>query len=147
MKTLAYKGFEGTAEVDFDREICRGKLLFIEDLVTFEATTPAQLRKEFEAAVDDYLETCEAVGKEPQRPFRGTFNVRVPPDIHRLAAIKGVQEGVSLNEVVVRALDCYLHAGTEINNHFTINLERSVQTLSVAPSDETEWKLSTPNVH
>ena len=38
------------------RSVCRGKILFIDDLVTYEAASPAKLQKEFEAAVDDYLE-------------------------------------------------------------------------------------------
>ena len=61
-----------------------------------------------EAAVDDYLDTCKAVGKEPQRPFRGAFNVRVPRPLHRSAAVRAVVEQTSLNEVVVRALEAYL---------------------------------------
>ena len=36
------------------RSVCRGKILFIDDLVTYEAASPATLQKEFEAAVDDY---------------------------------------------------------------------------------------------
>jgi predicted HicB family RNase H-like nuclease len=58
--------------------------------------------------VDDYLDTCRAVGKEPQRPFRGAFNVRVPQPLHRSAAVRAVADQTSLNEVVVRALEAYL---------------------------------------
>ena len=108
MDILKYKDYEGTAELDMSRGVCRGKILFINDLVTYEAATPADLQTEFEAAVDDYLDTCKAVGKEPQRPFRGAFNVRVPQVLHRSAAIRAVADCVSLNEVVVRALEDYL---------------------------------------
>jgi predicted HicB family RNase H-like nuclease len=108
MDILKYKDYEGTAELDMSRGVCRGKILFINDLVTYEAASPADLQKEFEAAVDDYLDTCEEVGKEPQRPFRGAFNVRVPQVLHRSAAIRAVADCVSLNEVVVRALEDYL---------------------------------------
>ncbi len=68
MSILEYKEFEGTAEVDVERGVCRGKLLFIDDLVTYQAASAKKLQAEFEAAVDDYLETCRLVGKEPQRP-------------------------------------------------------------------------------
>jgi predicted HicB family RNase H-like nuclease len=63
---LKYKDYEGTAELDMARGVCRGKALFIDDLVTYEAAPPSNLQSEFEAAVDDYLETCAVVGKEPQ---------------------------------------------------------------------------------
>ncbi len=58
MNILKYKNYEGTAERDLERSVCRGKILFIDDLVTYEAQFSAQLQAEFEAAVDDYLATC-----------------------------------------------------------------------------------------
>ncbi len=72
-----------------------------------------RLQREFEAAVDDYIETCVALGKEPQRPFKGLFNVRVPPALHRAAALRATRDGAALNEVVVRALSEYLGIGTK----------------------------------
>ena len=69
-----------------------------------------RLQQEFEAAVDDYLQTCVRVGKEPQRPFKGLFNVRVPAQLHRSAALRATRDGVSLNEVVVSALTSYLQS-------------------------------------
>ena len=108
MDLLHYNGYEGTAELDMARRMCRGRVLFIDDLVTYETKTPERLQHEFEAAVDDYLETCRKLGKEPQRPFKGLFNVRVPPALHRAAAVRATLDGVALNEVVVQALTAYL---------------------------------------
>jgi predicted HicB family RNase H-like nuclease len=104
MDILKYKDYEGSAEVDMNRKMCRGKILFIDDLVTYESASPENLQKEFEAAVDDYLETCLFLGKKPLRPFRGQFNVRISPALHRAAAIRAASDAVSLNEIVVRAL-------------------------------------------
>lgn len=70
MEILKYKDYEGTAEIDMIRLVCRGKVLFIDDLVTYEASTPAELQTEFEAAVDDYLETCIDLGRDPQKPLK-----------------------------------------------------------------------------
>lgn len=108
MDILRYKGFEGTAEVDVGKGICHGRLLFVSDAVTYQSKSPADLQKEFEAAVDDYLETCADLGRQPQKPLTGVFNVRVPPQLHRQARIRSVEAECSLNEVVVRALECYL---------------------------------------
>lgn len=74
---LIYKDYEGTAELEVARGFCRGKISFIDDLVTYESTSIAKLQKEFEAAVDDYLKTCAALGKEPQRPIRTNEKVRL----------------------------------------------------------------------
>lgn len=105
---LKYKGYEGTADIDHEDDVCFGKILFIDDLVTYKAATPKQLRAEFEAAVDDYIETCRELGREPKRPFNGQFNVRISPDQHKALARCAQVEKVSLNAVVARALDAYL---------------------------------------
>ncbi len=89
------------------RGVCRGKILFIKDLVTYESANPANLQQEFEAAIDDYLETCELLKREPAKPFRGQFNVRIPRELHRAAALRAVEDGLALNDVVVRALDAF----------------------------------------
>lgn len=108
MEILKYGEYEGSAVVDMDRGVCRGKVLYINDLVTYEAENPKLLQKEFEAAVDDYIETCKEVGKEPQRAFKGVFNVRVAPELHREAVRRSDAEGCSLNELMGNALNAYL---------------------------------------
>jgi predicted HicB family RNase H-like nuclease len=66
MGILKYKEYEGIAEFDIDHGVYRGKVLFIDDLVTYEADSRRELQREFEAAVDDYIATCATLGKEPQ---------------------------------------------------------------------------------
>lgn len=121
MDILKYKEYEGTAELDMARGVCRGKILFINDLVTYEAALPAELRKEFEAAVDDYIETCTSLGREPQKPLKGQFNVRVPPALHKDATLRACTDNVSLNDVMVRALDAYINTRVDINHTETKN--------------------------
>ena len=109
MDILQYKGYEGTSELDRRAGVCWGKILFISDLVTYKTAVIADLQKEFEAAVDDYLETCEELGRKPQAPFKGQFNVRVAPALHKAASLRALSEDVSLNDVVIRALDAFLN--------------------------------------
>lgn len=149
MNILKHKDYEGTAELDMTRGVCRGKVLFIDDLVTYESAFPAELQKEFEAAVDDYLETCAMLGKEPLRPFRGLFNVRVTPAIHRSATLRAVADGVSLNDVVVRALDTFLNVRADVNHNIRVTFEStdgsSIKTFTSVASGEPQW--STTHVH
>lgn len=145
MDILKYKGYEGTAELDMSRGVCRGKILFINDLVTYESNVPAELQKEFEAAVDDYLETCADLGREPAKPFKGLFNVRVPPELHRSAALRAAEDGVSLNDVVVKALDSYLCISAEVNHHVHVVIadpDRQSVPVSSAASDLPEWRVA-----
>lgn len=143
MDYLVYKEYHGSCELDMTRQVCRGKILFINDLVTYEADTPAGLQAAFEEAVEDYIETCEQVGKEPQKPFRGQFNVRIPPQLHRAACLRAISEDVALNEVVVRALDAYVNGSSEVNHKVsvTINLPEDGlwKTAQINASEGLDW--------
>lgn len=109
MAILKYKDYEGTADIDMDSFVCRGKILFIDDLVTYQAATPTELQKSFEEAVEDYLVTCTELGRQPQKPLKGMFNVRVAPHLHKAAILKAHELETSLNDIVTRALDGYLN--------------------------------------
>lgn len=148
MDILKYKDYEGTAELDMARRVCRGKILFIDDLVTYEAASPAELQTEFEAAVDDYIDTCATLGREPQKPLRGQFNVRIPPALHKAAALRALADNVSLNDVAVRALDAFVNIRSVVNHNVRVTLnipEESMKTLVSSASTQTQW--GTAHVH
>lgn len=142
MDILKYKDYEGTAELDMSRRVCRGKILFIDDLVTYEARSPAELQREFEVAVADYIETCATLGREPQKPLKGQFNVRIPPALHKAAVLRALADNVSLNDVVVRALDAFVNVRADINHNVRVTLdipEESMKTLVSSASAQTRW--------
>ena len=114
MEMMQFKGYQGSVEVSLDDGILHGKLLFVNDLVTYEAETLAELRTAFEESVNDYLETCAEIGKEPEQAFSGQFNVRVGADLHRLAAIRAARDDIKLNAVVVAALEQYLDDSVQV---------------------------------
>ena len=105
MSLLNYKGYYGSFDVSVEDSCLYGKLEFIDPLVNYEGETVQELDAAFHEAVDDYIETCEAQGVEPMKPFKGTFNVRVGQDLHREAAIAAKQRDINLNELVKRALE------------------------------------------
>ena len=112
MKTLSYKGYHGSSECRIEDSCLFGRLLFVNDLVTYEAKTVKELESAFRESVDDYLATCAECGKEPEKPFRGSFNVRVNPERHRQIAIAAAHEGVSLNEWINEAVKDRLENAT-----------------------------------
>lgn len=117
MKTMSYKGYLGSVECSFEDNCLFGKLLHVNDLVNYEADSPAALQHSFEEAVDDYLKTCEQLGKEPDKAFKGSFNVRVAPELHKNAVVVATQEEISLNEFVAQALWEKIHGQDEIHHH------------------------------
>lgn len=103
-KVLNHKGYSGSVEVSLDDDCLHGKVLFVNDLITYEGQTPAQLKKAFLEAVDRYLVHCVAAGKTPDKACSGNLNVRLNPDLHRRAATRAVQEGRTLNDFIVKAV-------------------------------------------
>ncbi len=108
MNLFKYKDYYGDAHCDTREQILHGKIQFINDLITYEAETLEGLEAEFRAAVDDYLETCKALNKEPAKPFKGSFNIRISPELHRKAAVRALMASVSLNEWVSDAIQTRL---------------------------------------
>jgi predicted HicB family RNase H-like nuclease len=61
-------------------------------------------------SVEDYLEFCGEVGKDPERPYRGEFLVRTTSELHRAAATEAEASGLSLNAWVEAAIASVVHA-------------------------------------
>lgn len=101
---LSFNGYSGSIEVSIEDNCLHGKILFINDLVTYEADTVQDLQVEFQNAVSDYLEMCKDKGLSPDKPFSGTFNVRIGPELHQAAVKAAYVENVSLNDFVKSAV-------------------------------------------
>ncbi|MDR3502275.1 MAG: type II toxin-antitoxin system HicB family antitoxin [Legionella sp.] len=102
---LKYKGYYGSIEFDADDLLLYGKLEFINSLISYEGETTIQIDAAFKEAVDDYLLTCKERGVEPEKPFKGSLNVRIGPERHARAAFVAKELGSSLNEFFNMALD------------------------------------------
>ncbi len=105
---LEHRGFRGSIEASLEDDIIFGKVLFIEGLISYSGETLSELKQQFCEAVDEYIASCEKRGVEPQKPFSGTFNVRIGPELHRKASVIAYSKGVSLNEFSRAAYECYL---------------------------------------
>lgn len=99
-----YKGYR--AKVDFDEEDCLifGELLGIADTICFHAEKPEDVVNTFHQCVDDYLKHCVEIGKEPDKAYRGCFNVRITPELHKEADLRAAVHGISLNQFVINAI-------------------------------------------
>lgn len=98
-----YKGYSGSATTSISDMCLYGTILFIEDLVTYQAQTLSDLKQEFHAAVDDYIQTCEDLGRAPKKPFKGSFNIRISAEDHKNATLQATKTGKTLNSFVA---DC-----------------------------------------
>lgn len=97
-KPMSYGGYSAAVEYDGDDEVFSGRILGIADHISFHAETVEQLKAAFHEAVDDYLETCRKLGKQPDRPYSGNLMLRVDPSVHSKAALAAEAAGKSLNQ-------------------------------------------------
>jgi len=109
---LTYKGYHGSIEPSLKDKNLQGRVLFIHEEVVYQSETLDGIQSSFEKAIDEYLTRCLANNTIPERPFRGQFNVRIAPDLHKSAALRAEQERTSLNSIVVNALRAYLKDST-----------------------------------
>jgi len=105
MNLLKYNDFIGEFEYDQDARIFHGRIVNIQDVVTFEGSSVKELETALAESVKDYLEFCREVGKVPDKPFSGRFNVRLTPAAHRMVATAAKARGKSLNAFVTEALE------------------------------------------
>ncbi len=102
---LTYKGFIGSVHFSAEDKVFHGKIEGIDDLVTFEGQSVDELLKAFHEEVDDYIKVCKEIGKEPTRSYKGSFNVRISPETHRKVVEKATKMGLSLNQLVQKAIE------------------------------------------
>jgi predicted HicB family RNase H-like nuclease len=107
-QTLQYRGYDGSVEYSAEDRLLHGSLLGIRDAVVYEGVDVDSLESNFRAAVDGYLAFCGVEGKVPDQPFKGSFNIRVGPDLHKRAALFAEAHHQKLNTVVSKALEEFL---------------------------------------
>jgi predicted HicB family RNase H-like nuclease len=102
---IEYKGYTGVFDYDPDIETFTGHVIDLKDELYFEGDSVDELKSSMERAVDQYLEVCEKRGEDPARPFSGQLRVRMDSSLHQRAAVLAAASGLSLNALVIRALE------------------------------------------
>jgi len=104
INSLKYLDYTATIRYSSEDEVFFGKVIGLNDLITFEGTSVAELKQAFKEAIDDYLETCKSLDKSPDKTYKGIFNVRVSSGLHKKAAMLASQHHITLNDFVKTAL-------------------------------------------
>jgi predicted HicB family RNase H-like nuclease len=110
MNTMNYKGYTARVELDERDDLFAGRILGLRAIVSFQGETVIELRRAFEAAVDDFLQDCRERGIRPERPASGKLMLRVPPEVHSAALIAAQVAGKSLNQWATEVLRSAAHA-------------------------------------
>ncbi len=105
MKYLEYKGYTGSIEYSPDDNLLFGRVLGIRSLISYEGDTGKALDSDFKEAINAYLTDCKQEGTVPEKPFKGSFNVRIPARLHQKAALLAMEAKTSLNSFVAQAIE------------------------------------------
>lgn len=94
---MEYKGYAAAVEYDEEAKVFHGEVVNTRAVITFQGTSVDALEREFRTSVDVYLAWCQERGTEPEKPYSGHLTVRVPPEVHRAAAVAAARAHQSLN--------------------------------------------------
>ena len=108
--TLSYKGFLGSVSYSDEDQVLFGKIEGIYDTIMYEGTSVAEIKEMFKEAVNEYIESCKHFKKPLLKSFKGSFNVRVKPEIHQRATMIATAKGISLNQFVQKAIEREIEA-------------------------------------
>ena len=110
---LKHKGYLGSVEFSHEDDCLVGKVQFINDLIMYEGECLLEIKSSFQSAVDEYLDYCRQEGIEPNKPFKGSLNVRLGEELHRKCAQQALVSGRSLNQFIVEAAESHVAAVIE----------------------------------
>jgi predicted HicB family RNase H-like nuclease len=102
---LSYNGFYGSVHYSAEDEVFYGKIEGVSDLVTFEGDSVSALKNAFQESVEEYVTLCKKHKKPLMKSYKGSFNVRIDPALHQKAAFIASHEGISLNQLIQRAIE------------------------------------------
>jgi len=102
---LIYKDYIGSVHFNADDEVFFGKIEGVEDLITFEGNSVLEVKGAFEEAVNDYIILCKENGKKLEKSYKGSFNIRIAPEIHKKAKRLALMKGISLNQFIQKAVE------------------------------------------
>ena len=102
---MEYRGYIGKVEYDEDAEVFHGEVINLRDVITYEGMTVDELKKAFEASIDDYLDFCKQRNEEAEKPYSGKFLERIAPRLHKRIHVRAKLENKSLNSWVSEVLE------------------------------------------
>jgi len=101
---MQYRGYEANMIFDVEDKVIVGRILDVDDIITFHGESVEEFESNFHTVVDDYIAACEKLGAVPEKPASGRMMLRVSPTVHAAALKAAARNGVSLNKWAEQAL-------------------------------------------
>lgn len=102
---LKYKGYHGSIAFSAEDGMLIGSVIGIQDSLNFHGSSVSEIEQSFHDCIDGYLEMCSELGKNPDKEYKGSFNIRISPALHRNAEVAAKSAGLTLNQFVQAAIE------------------------------------------
>jgi len=106
---MTYKGYSTSIEFDVDDHILVGRILDVDDIITFHSESVKGFEKAFHQAIDEYVAACEKIGQAPEKPASGRLMLRISPTVHAAALKAAGRSRQSLNKWAEQVLQKASH--------------------------------------
>jgi predicted HicB family RNase H-like nuclease len=104
INSMNYKGYTASMVFDSEDKVIVGRVLDVDDIISFHGESVAEFETNFRAAIDDYLAASQALGSAPEKPASGKVMLRIAPEVHAAALKAAARSGTSLNKWAEAAL-------------------------------------------
>ena len=108
--TMSYRGYTARMDFDVDDRIIVGRVVDIDDIITFHGSSVLEFEAAFQTAIDGYVQACEKLGQTADKPASGRLMLRVNPAVHAAAVKASARSGQSLNKWAEKVLGEAAHA-------------------------------------
>ena len=106
---MTYKGYTASMVFDAEDKIIVGRVLDIDDIISFHGVSVSEFETKFHAAIDAYIAACAELGSKPEKPASGKLMLRIAPEVHAAAVKAAARNGISLNKWAEKALEAAAH--------------------------------------
>lgn len=104
INSMFYKGYTASMVFDAEDKVIVGRVLDVDDIISFHGQSVAEFESSFHAVIEDYLAASKELGSPPERPASGKVMLRIAPEVHAAALKAAARSGTSLNKWAEAAL-------------------------------------------
>jgi len=102
---LSYKGYYAEIGFDDSADEFHGRVIGIKDVIDFYGQTPADLKRELQNSIDEYIEWCQEEGEEPDKTWSGKVTLRPSDEQRRRFIVAAAAEKKSVHSWMLEVLD------------------------------------------
>jgi len=100
LSTMEYKGYRALITYDKEDKIMIGEVIGINDSLNFHGNSVEELENSFHQSIDNYIDLCKEIGKQPEKEYKGNFNIRISPELHKQLSLEAATRHITLNRYI-----------------------------------------------